>query len=178
MSLTPAPFNKIFKTFSAFSLVQIGIKKTIAYIYLQLTEVSPLKFLSMNFKFADTWLLHSILSTEKNEGATLKEIIAFADYTNHAVITYEELTDSLARLTSLGLVKKTRENFSTTDEIKEWFRTKFSKKIRMNFEKECRGIENYLVTHFPEEPGKTVPNFMGLNQEEYKKKLSEYFATA
>lgn len=53
------------------------------------------------------WLLHSILRCQRQgQGATLRDVIAFADYTNHAILTYREFSAGLASLTGLNLVHK------------------------------------------------------------------------
>jgi hypothetical protein len=52
---------------------------------------------------SDTWVLLAILYGDGEAGRTLREVIATADYLNHAVPTYEELAGGLARLLAAGL---------------------------------------------------------------------------
>jgi hypothetical protein len=135
----------------------------------------------MNFQFSDTWLLHSILNTEKqNSGAEARDIIAFADYTNHAILTYEEFTDGIEKLSAAGLIVPVGKNYAASDSFKEWFKSKFNKKIRMNVQKEFTGIENYLSEKFPNGPSEnnSLHFRSSFPNEEFRKVISEYLEPA
>ena len=83
----------------------------------------------MTFDFKDVWLLHSIYASEKPElGADLRDIIAYADYANHDILTYEELANSLPKLLSASLVVQLDKNLATTDIYKTWWTSKFEQK--------------------------------------------------
>ncbi|MBC7861761.1 MAG: hypothetical protein IAF38_02230 [Bacteroidia bacterium] len=135
----------------------------------------------MNFQFSDTWLLHSILNTEKKDtGAEMKDIIAFADYTNHSIMEYEEFAGGIEKLLAAGLILPVGKNYSTSEEFKVWFKSKFNKKIRMNVQKEFTGIENYLNAHFPDGPSNVVSSDFRkqCSEEEFRKVISGYLEPA
>ena len=59
----------------------------------------------MTFSFNDAWLAQAIHYSVDGEGiASLRSVIAYADYSNHAVMTYEECCTGLQRLTHAGLI--------------------------------------------------------------------------
>lgn len=134
----------------------------------------------MNFQFSDTWLLHSIFNTEKqDDGAAIKDIIAFSDYTNHSIMNYEEFISGVEKLISVGLVFPIAKNYKTSELFREWCSSKFNKKIRMNVAKEFNVIENYLSTNF----SKTTPAIKAnlsikYSEKDYKKKIAEYYQLA
>jgi hypothetical protein len=53
--------------------------------------------------WSDVWLLRSIAGRDAASGATLRGIIATADYLNHAVPDEAEFTGALDRLCAAGL---------------------------------------------------------------------------
>jgi hypothetical protein len=47
---------------------------------------------------SDAWVLCAILHADRGRGASLRDIIASADYLNHAILTFEETDGALGRL--------------------------------------------------------------------------------
>lgn len=61
----------------------------------------------IQFIWADAWILLSILIASRRSGAaTLRDIIALADGINHAILTYGEVDQGLARLIEAGHVRR------------------------------------------------------------------------
>lgn len=60
-------------------------------------------------RWSDAWLLLSIYYAQSHEHSCLSSIIAAADYINHAVMNYEELTSGLVRLESSGMIIISRD---------------------------------------------------------------------
>jgi hypothetical protein len=54
--------------------------------------------------FADGWILMAIVMQSHQAAVGLDKIIAAADAINHAIPTHEELTSSLTKLVSVGVV--------------------------------------------------------------------------
>ena len=99
----------------------------------------------MTIKFSDAWLIQSVLHAEKeNEGAALPDLIAYADYVNHAVMTYEEFNEGLGKLKALNLVNEKGKALETTQEFKSWWDKEFASRKRIYVLKELELIESYL----------------------------------
>ncbi|MBI4846531.1 MAG: hypothetical protein HY810_08730 [Candidatus Omnitrophica bacterium] len=57
-----------------------------------------------SFKYADAWLLLSIIYASEKKAASLSEIIAYGDSINHAIFTIEELQGGFFRLINSGYI--------------------------------------------------------------------------
>ncbi len=55
-------------------------------------------------RWSDVWLLQAVYYASQREQSLLPDVIAAADYINHAVINYEELSSGLVRLTHNNLI--------------------------------------------------------------------------
>ena len=64
----------------------------------------------MNDRETDAWILLSVSAG----GSTLRDVIAAADWINHAIPTAQELRTSLGRLRVWGLVERRGERFALT----------------------------------------------------------------
>lgn len=53
--------------------------------------------------WSDVWVLHSTLHCAKEGAAELSNVIAMADFMNHAIVTWEELNGAILRLRARGL---------------------------------------------------------------------------
>ncbi len=103
----------------------------------------------MSFNFTDAWILQSIYCSEIREhGAELVDIIAYADYSNHAILTYSELTNSLVKLLHAGLVVQLGDNFQTSMTYKAWWTEKSKDKKRIYLLKAIEETEKYLNKNF------------------------------
>ena len=58
-------------------------------------------------RWSDAWLLAAIYHCSKEKPAGLVEILAAADFINHAVLNLEELQSGLFRLEKAGLINQT-----------------------------------------------------------------------
>ena len=67
-------------------------------------------------RWSDAWLLAGIYQCSKDKPANLVEILAAADFINHAVLNLEELQSGLFRLENAGLIAgaETRLSFQCT----------------------------------------------------------------
>jgi hypothetical protein len=99
----------------------------------------------MKFEFSDAWLLQSIRYSEKDgNGATLTDIIAFADYSNHAIMTYPEFLNGAKNLINIGLIIELNKKLLTTENLREWWTKKFEGKRKIGIHKGLEEIEKYL----------------------------------
>src|SRR5688572_1463942 len=99
----------------------------------------------MEIKYSDALLIQSIFHTEQeNKGARLTDIIAYADYVDHAILTFEEFKESLNKLLSLNLITGKTDFFATTVTFKEWWNLKFANRKRIYVQKELELIQSYL----------------------------------
>ena len=59
----------------------------------------------MKYNYLDALILNSIVNSEKEDfGAELSDIIAYADYVDHAIIALSELNNSIEKLLLDGLI--------------------------------------------------------------------------
>lgn len=78
------------------------------------------------FGINDTLVLLAIHEADGNQKvASLRNIIALADYVNHAVLTYEEFNGAWKKLFSAGLVGKKETLFYITPVFAEWWTKTF-----------------------------------------------------
>ncbi len=99
----------------------------------------------MDKYFIASWLISSIFHTENNSKCfNLMNIIAYADYSNHAVMTYKEFIEGLKYLTSIGLVTELGKELFTTEMYKDWWNTRFQNKKRVYIQKEISDIEKFI----------------------------------
>jgi hypothetical protein len=91
-------------------------------------------------------LLYSIFSTEGDTGSELKNIIAYVDYINHAIITFKEFTDGINYLLSNGLIKEKNKKYFTDKKYKEWYENEYKNRKRIYLAKVIDKTEKYLDT--------------------------------
>ena len=63
----------------------------------------------------DGWILMSVLLTHGDDGASLDELIGAADAMNHAIPTKGQLSRSLTRLASCGVLTERDDRFRIAD---------------------------------------------------------------
>lgn len=95
------------------------------------------------FNSIDVVILQCIAQNEsKTRGASLESIIGFADYINHAVLTYEEFRSGISKLEGAELVSTKDDLFYTTAFFKSWRKKKFKKNVSVD--KEYQEIKTLL----------------------------------
>jgi hypothetical protein len=77
--------------------------------------------LDLSYAGSDAWLLLAILYCGK-AGGDLRSILATADYINHSVMTYEELSGGLARLKSAGHIEERDGKYLATGIVRATYR--------------------------------------------------------
>lgn len=95
-------------------------------------------------RFDTAWLLHSTLRAGENNGASLRDVIAFGDYTNHAIMTYAEFSLALAWLVALELVHEADGKLFTSSHLRANLPPLFSRKIP-DYVKELEWLAGYLT---------------------------------
>ncbi len=66
----------------------------------------------------DAWILLALLYQRDREGSPLREILAGADFINHALPTWGEMHGALNRLLAGGLIRQNRKGFRVTDKAR------------------------------------------------------------
>lgn len=95
--------------------------------------------------FSSAWLMYSIFHSEnEDKHSNLTDIMAVADYSNHAIMTYSEFNEGLTILNSLGFVSAKDEKLSVSDSFKDWWTSKFSKKKRLYVQNEISEINKHI----------------------------------
>jgi hypothetical protein len=72
---------------------------------------------------SDAWLLLAIIYAGREEPAALADVIAAADYINHAIVVFEEMEGALARLSEGGYITHTEGKLSPTEKSLELYRS-------------------------------------------------------
>ena len=99
----------------------------------------------MDIYFTASWLLYSIYHSENDEeGADLYTIIANADYSNHAIMSYDEYISGLTLLRRIDLVCERDKYLFTTPLYKDWWTLKFENKKRIYVQSEMSAIEKHI----------------------------------
>jgi hypothetical protein len=89
-------------------------------------------------------LLYSIYDNQTDNGSGLKNIIAFADYVNHAIMTYEEFQNGIKYLLKKELVKEIDKKIFVENKFKEWFLNEYKNNKKTNVSKAVEKIQKYL----------------------------------
>jgi hypothetical protein len=89
-------------------------------------------------------LLYSILETTNDNGAELKDLIAYADYVNHAIMTYDEFKDGINFLLKYGLVKEMDKRIIIEEFFKNWFKNEYKDKKKIVLLSAVNKIQKYF----------------------------------
>lgn len=98
----------------------------------------------ITFTSTDTWVMLSLLFNRAKEGATLRDLIATADYINHAIPTYEELVHSLARLIQAGYAAKQADRYCAAPAIRSQYAN--TDRSRRSISESWEDVERFLQT--------------------------------
>ena len=77
--------------------------------------------LAATWYWEDAWILLALLYNRAQKGSRLTDILATADFINHAIPTREELHGALNRLLAGGLIEVDKHRFTVTDRARELF---------------------------------------------------------
>ncbi|MCI0647281.1 MAG: hypothetical protein L0332_21745 [Chloroflexi bacterium] len=77
--------------------------------------------LAPEWKAEDAWMLLALLYNRENPSGRLENIIAMADFINHAIPTLEEMHGALNRLAAGGLITRRRDSFTVSEKAVELF---------------------------------------------------------
>jgi len=130
----------------------------------------------MNYNFADAWILNSIyFSEEENDGARLVNIIGHADYTNHAIIEFGELNDSLKKLLQDDLIIALKDgNLKSTKAYNIWIKKKIENKSRIQVFKLIEDTQVFLAKLKRTSSEKSLNQNQIISKLEYEYALKEY----
>ena len=129
----------------------------------------------MKFEFTDAWILHSIHFQESgNSGAELRKIISYADYANHAIITYPEFVQSIIKLVSIGIVKQQNKTLTTTIIFKQWWDRQYSGKKSMPILELIHQVEQYLNLNYKNSDHSASITEIQITEEEFTKAVDIY----
>ncbi|MDR2518827.1 MAG: hypothetical protein LBD13_05370 [Spirochaetaceae bacterium] len=127
----------------------------------------------MGINYYNSLLLYAILETDVNNcGFNLVDIIAFIDWANHAIMTYDEYNNGINYLLDNNLIEEKDEKYSVTNEFKEWFNDINKNKKRIYLHKAIENIEKYLndIASI-----KTLNNKrIIISKEDYENSIKEY----
>ena len=129
----------------------------------------------MKFDFTDAWILHSIHFQESgNSGTELRKIISYADYVNHAIITYPEFVTSILKLVSIGIVKQQNKTLATTEVFKQWWDNQYTRKKNIPVLEIIHQVEQYLNLNFKNSDLSASIKEIQITEEEFIKAVDIY----
>ena len=79
--------------------------------------------MSPSYQWSDAWILLATVYMGKQRPALLTDVIAAADYINHAVVTFEEMEGALARLTAGGFIVDRGDRLSPSRKTMTFYRS-------------------------------------------------------
>lgn len=124
----------------------------------------------MEFSITHFLVIQSIFYSEKGEeGASLLDIIGYVDYANHAILTYQEFTESVESAKACGLVEISEGKLKTTDTFKNW---KNGLPKKLSIQKENLELQSYLNKNCKK--GDRVNGIPGFSVGEFNAVLEEY----
>ena len=127
----------------------------------------------MEDSFSSAWIMYSIFhSVNEDKYSKLTDIIAVADYSNHAILTYSEFKEGLTILNNLGFVSSKDDKLIVSDTFKNWWTIKFSKKKRLYVHNEISEINKYISKLKSSMDNKT--DFTLTSESDFDKAVDEY----
>jgi hypothetical protein len=102
------------------------------------------RIIMQNNNYNNALLLYFIYETQTHSGSELKNIIAYADYVNHAIVTYEEFNNSIRYLIKNELTKEIDKKIFVENKFKEWFLNEYKNNKKINISKAVEKIQKYL----------------------------------
>ena len=128
----------------------------------------------MTFNFTDAWILVSVYYSEKVGWATVSDTIVCADYSNHAIITFEELSHTIPKLISVGIMKQDQERFGTTEQFSDWWFDAFDERKKEYILTEIAAVETYLNTTFADVVAGAEEEQLQLTEATFRKVVDAY----
>lgn len=103
----------------------------------------------MKYNYLDALILNSIVNSEKEDfGAELSDIIAYADYVDHAIIALSELNNSIEKLLLDDLiVTLENKNLFVNVIYKSWLNKKLEGKSKFSILKIVEETEKFLINY-------------------------------
>lgn len=131
----------------------------------------------MIFDFTDAWLLQSAYRSQNESGSlSIAGIIAFCDYTNHSIITYQEFTASVQKFISIGMIIKTDSGLSTTKILNTWWDTYIKGKRKISLAKELVIIQEKLNKTFRD--FEEIKHGAVINEDVFNSAVNSYTSSA
>ncbi len=96
------------------------------------------------WKPEDSWILLAFLYCEPDVTCTLSQIVAVADFIDHAIPTIEEMHGALNRLKSGGLIQVRKGGFAATPKARALF-AKVTKRWKRAVQTQRKGLARILV---------------------------------
>ncbi len=127
----------------------------------------------MEFTTTDAILLHAVYNPALTDSGTgLREIIAYHDYIDHSILTYEEFHTSIQKLLKAGLIKQVDQKIMSETLYKVWYAGCFKSGKRFTDQKILKEIKEYLNTSFSVIQQENVS--INTTKEEFSKIVKEY----
>jgi hypothetical protein len=125
-------------------------------------------------QWSDAWVLLAVIGASRNrESAPLAEIIAHADYINHAIVTRDELELGVRRLAAERYLRKAKSGFKPSAKTERLWQQSASKEKRVWGALE-RVVEAIGASAWEPGPLPTTVSEKHVSKSSYERALAEY----
>ncbi len=135
------------------------------------------KKINTQYLWSDAWFLLAVIYAGKEQPAALSDIIAVADFINHAIITFEETEGALARLTAGGFIIDAGTKISPTEKTMSFYKSSTKRRHPVLNELEDIGkllqISDMSSSFKPQDANRGV-SYPSLTHEQYNEAVRNY----
>jgi len=124
----------------------------------------------MEFSNTNALLIQAVFHSERGaEGVELADIIGYADYVNHSILTYQEFIESIESAKACGLIETRGRKLKTTETFRSW---RSNSPKNLSFANENAELLNFLNQNFKK--AKVLKGTPDFSEEEFRKAVEEY----
>jgi hypothetical protein len=135
--------------------------------------------MSPSYQWSDAWILLATVYMGRKRPALLSDVIAVADYINHAIVTFEEMEGALARLTEGGFLVDRGGKLSPSRKTMAFYRSVTTPRRPVLKEKEdlqkLLGASDWNPSVLPKDANRGV-SYPSLTRELFDQAVQEYLS--
>jgi len=133
----------------------------------------------MKYIWSDALILLAVIYAGREKPAALSDVIAAADYIQHAIVSYEEMEGALARLTAGGYIINDGGVLTPSDKTITYFLS--ITKPRRSVQKDKEDIEKFLgvvppYSELESQSIKQTPSYPSLTRDLFNKAVEDYLS--
>jgi len=93
-------------------------------------------------RWSDAWILLAVIYASREKPARLVDVIAAADFIQHAIVTYREMQGALGRLTAGGYITEDNGMLGQTAKTTRFYQT--LREQRSNVRKDEQAVAEFI----------------------------------